>query len=300
MKRRAFTLIELITVMAIILVLMGMIAAVVYSQNSKQVVANGSTALVGWFKTAQAYALRDQKPYGVRFSIASSQQITTAQYIEQPADWVGPTGATLTAVPTGGQSFSVTASAGDFTGGFSATAQYPIQSGDYLEVGNQIAFISGVAGPKQLNCSWMAGDNVGMWTFSGRSDWRIVRQPTTMLGSDILALPNGVCIDTATSCFAPPAAQYKSVLPVNGTTIDVLFAPSGSVITPGVTQDVRFWLRDSTLPTGNTFAGEQFIVSVGTRTGLISVQPVDVRMDSTNTFYKSPYTFLQDGRSSGF
>ena len=55
----------------------------------------------------------------------------------------------------------------------------------------------------------------------------------------------------------------------------------------GTTGKVILWVRD---PTG-TDTGEETLVTVYTRTGVITAQPVNVNGD--------PYLYVKDGRSSG-
>lgn len=296
-RRPGFTLIELITVIGIILLLASMIVGVAYTGSNKQVTANGSSALVGWLKTAQAYALRDQKPYGLRLRPTTNpdpnlnQLVYSFQYIEQPPDWIGPVGGTVASTCVG-STISITGTSVDFTGGGTS----PIKAGDYFECnGGQICVITGVGpGTTKISATMQPGDTAAMWTFSGSSDFRIVRQPQAMIGADMLALPNGVAVNPLANTNVTPSSQLPS--PVNGN-IDILFAPNGSVITPGVPgRDIRLWVVDTNQPgfsqAATSFTGTPLIVTVAVRTGLISVQFVG---PSGN-----PYQFVSDGKSSGF
>jgi prepilin-type N-terminal cleavage/methylation domain-containing protein len=300
-RRPGFTLIELITVVAIIIVLAGMIVGVAYTGSNKQITANGSSALVGWLKTAQAYALRDQKPYGLRLRADGSGIVTSFQYIEQPPEWVGPVGSTISSA-CAGQVATITGSGVDFSGGIGGSPgpTWAIQPGDYVECrGGQICRIqlpSGVVSSTQLNCDVQAGDNPlpAMWTFPGTSDFRIVRKPQAMIGADLLSLPAGVAVNTAANNVAPtsPLPPFDS----QGN-LDIIFAPNGSVITPGLPgRDMRFWVVDTTqqgfTASSNSFTGTPLIVTVAVRTGLVSVQLVG---PSGN-----PYQFVADGKSSGY
>src|SRR5262249_46812377 len=129
-RRAGFTLIELITVVGIMLVLAAMIVGVAYTGSNKQVTANGSSAIVGWLKTAQAYALRDQKPYGLRLraDTSGSGLVNSFQLIEQPSDWIGPVGSTVSSTCVG-NTISITGTGVDFTGGGTS----PIQATDFFE-----------------------------------------------------------------------------------------------------------------------------------------------------------------------
>lgn len=290
-RRAGFTLIELITVVAIMLVLAAMIVGVAYSGANKQLTTNGSTAVVGWLKTMQAYALRDQKPYGLRLRPDVNGLVTTAQYIEQPVDWVGPIGSSISAA-TAGNTVTITGAGVDFSGGFGGgfAATWPVQPGDCLECNSgKVAVINGVSNSTTLTCTLPPGDTA--WTFTGMSDFRIVRQPRAMIGADALNLPSGVAINTTAN------TTYTSQLPLTGGNIDVLFAPTGAVITSGLSgRDIRLWVVDTTqqgfTPGAASFQGEPLIVTVAIRTGMIGIQSVAPGAN--------PYAFSQDGKSSGY
>lgn len=308
-RRAAFTLVELLTVISIILVLAAMLVGVAFSGSQKQIVPNGSSNLVGWLKTAQAYALRDQKPYGLRIRADANGLITAAQYIEQPDDWRGPLGSTvtfsgLTGTETAGAPFTVTGSSGppavDFSGGIkssfaAADDHWAVRAGDFLECDSgRIAVISVVNNnTTTLQCLLPPGDSPVIWSAgSSTGNWRVVRQPRPMIGADLLSLPAGVAINTvANTTFPSPLPA-----PVSGN-IDILFSPTGAVITPGTPgRDIRLWLVDTTQqgfsPSASSFAGSPLIVTVAVRTGLISVQAVSPGAN--------PYLFVQDGKSSGY
>src|SRR4051794_36032613 len=88
-SRPGFTLIEMLTVISIMLILGAMVVAVAWTASDKKKVSNGATDLVGWIKIAQATALRDQTPNGIRLNVAGgSTLVTQIQVIDQPPDWV--------------------------------------------------------------------------------------------------------------------------------------------------------------------------------------------------------------------
>lgn len=304
-RRAGFTLIELITVIAIMLTLAAMIIAVAYTGANKQLTGNGASAIVGWCKTAQAYALRDQKPYGLRLHPdPTTGLVTNAIFIEQPEPWIGPVGSTILCDPVLPPiGFTVKADAPtDFTGGQGANATlYPIQGrsttppGDFLELPNgQIAIVEKVTGPTTMECSFMPPDTQPMWKFAGQSGWRFIRQPRAMIGADALNLAPGVAINTLPNS---NGALPQSPLPNLGGNIDIVFGPTGAVITPGLSgRDIRLWVVDTTQqgfsPGAASFQGEPLIVTIGVRTGLIGIQSV--------TPGANPYLFSQDGKTSGY
>jgi len=97
----------------------------------------------------------------------------------------------------------------------------------------------------------------------------------------------------------PPPYDHYSVISADSQfttpTYDILFAPSGSVMrTAGQTGKVMLWLRDVTqdYQTSTPTPGEQMLVVIYTRTGLIAVHPID---PNSGNFYD----FAQDGKDSG-
>ena len=87
-------------------------------------------------------------------------------------------------------------------------------------------------------------------------------------------------------------ATYGAPFPgfVGGNNVDIMFSPSGQVMTPGFVQaTINLWVRDVTQP--NEVEGDPTIVSVQRQSGLVSAHspgpPNDV------------YQYVRDGRSSG-
>jgi prepilin-type N-terminal cleavage/methylation domain-containing protein len=327
--RAGFTLIELIVVVSIIAILASLIVGVAVTASNKDKAGTGATALVGWLKEAQALALRDQKPYGLRLFVnGGTNLVSTAQLIEQPDDWMPPIGANLSSSVSGSTiTFTATfpQNTYDFSGGWggSPSVQWPVQQHDYLEWGSGTPSISAstvcvlpitpvsstaptatTAGTGVLTATLPA--DAYLYTPQGPSNWRIVRQPRIKTGDQVRALPNDVVVDLNTN------STYGSPLPYNlyaGNIVDILFAPSGAVITPGAAgQDIRLWVLDSAAQppayiaapaTVHTYAGPQFIVSVAIRTGFIQIQPVDVTGAGSGT-YTTPYSYVQTPINSGF
>ena len=85
----------------------------------------------------------------------------------------------------------------------------------------------------------------------------------------------------------PGAARLLAAIPVSlpqgaaGASVDVLFSPSGAVITPSLTQDkVLLWVRqpDTQSPNqggnpNNVFSGTPTIIAVFAQTGLVGAYP---------------------------
>jgi hypothetical protein len=143
---------------------------------------------------------------------------------------------------------------------------------------------------------------------NGTSNFRIVRGPR-VVGTELLTLPDNTFIDLQTNVlYNNPLPNLANVNANAGTAetgiegadagtqgtglgttfIDILFSPSGQVITPGVaTSNLHLWVRcpveaDANDPTKSAYAGApgngQFygsptIVSVFVRTGFVGAYP---------------------------
>lgn len=116
--------------------------------------------------------------------------------------------------------------------------------------------------------------------------YRIRRAPR--IGSEEqLQLPKDIVVDLTTN-----VTYLNGPLPVNVSgDIDILFSPSGAMITPGFNQEfLALWVRDKTT-VNPPFEGSPTLISIHTRTGLISAHP-------PNDSGSDPYSFIKDGRAN--
>ncbi|MFO0969313.1 MAG: type II secretion system protein [Gemmataceae bacterium] len=267
-RRSAFTLVEMLVVIAIIGILTAMAVFLFPSFTSKKAALNGSVSLQGWLYQAKMMAFRDGAPRGLRLINDGSGMITECQYIEAPEDFVaGPlqTGASASQVMIGGGV--------DVTQGTVDQNFWLVQPGDYLE-------IQGLGLPHQITgCSFSGGFSVltlaSPVPYSiaapGTTLYRITRAPR-LLGEETLKLPDGIGIDLTTNT-APPGNPYG--LPGNPVPLtphlDILFSPSGKIVTPGVTTDfIALWVRDITLNFNDANQPQPAIIAVHTRSGLVA------------------------------
>jgi prepilin-type N-terminal cleavage/methylation domain-containing protein len=150
------------------------------------------------------------------------------------------------------------------------------------------------------------------------TNYRIISQPRRLPGEQLLQLPDNVGIEWRKRSIAAPAypvlTDYSRNLPGNWSPdaddrtspalpaaltaldplhLDILFAPSGAVISPGATNNqILLWVRDLTKDnTANILAGGAALIAVQPRTGFIAAHPVSSGAD--------PYEFTKDARSSG-
>jgi len=301
-RRAGFTLVELLVAMGIIVLLTGLLVAMLPSLASQTAEANGAANLQGWLNVARQKAIRNQSPFGLRLFIpdVTTMYVTNCQYIEQPDDFASgstpngggapvaqvqvTTATTLVANDTinfapaiaGGQNV-------DLTGGFgigSDPSLWPVQLGDFVEINSSglMHRITAIPTPIQLVLATGTPNPIG----TGTTNWRILRAPRP-IGEEQLALPTGVIVDLSAATsgygFVPPLFSLTNNGVVVGGYADVLFSPSGSVITPGAPQQAftALWVRQpDTSPNGNPnnpFAGTPTVIAVFQGTGLVAAYP---------------------------
>ncbi len=285
-QRSAFTLVEMLVVIGIILVLATLTVLFMPRIMERQRATEGARLVHGWLLTARERAKRDQIPRGVRL-LYDSGFARSLVYIEQPDDF---TGGTLIANGT----TTVTFTGVDFTGGFVAPALWLVQPGDFLEVPSP-AFSQSQVFQIVNPITGSSLTTIRPVPLQTTQNYRIGRFPRLSIGEAVLQLPQNVAIDLTdptTGLFNPILGRSRITPEANGY-LNILFAPSGEVLGKGAsTGKIILWVRDISQ---DNLEGDQTLIAVYTRTGMIAAQPAD---PSNN--YATPYTFTQDGRSSGF
>ena len=113
----------------------------------------------------------------------------------------------------------------------------------------------------------------------------------------MLQLPTSIVIDLNLN------NTYGNVLPLTQSStgaplsLDILFAPSGTVLTPGVATDfMALWVRD--LNGSSPFQMGPTLITVYVRSGLIAAHSVNDGGNPANPpTGTDPYLFVKDGRS---
>jgi hypothetical protein len=225
----------------------------------------------------------------------------------------------------------------DFQGGAANQDEWPVQPGDYLEVygGGQVHLITSVNqyaipnppnaanslpnppfpdnnGPTSPTPPYPQQQYVGLLTLKTApanswvpgmqtqpqytTQYRIIRAPRVLRGEQDLQMPASVAIDLSTNFLC------GNQLPIDRLgNIDILFAPSGSVVGRAPTgPSIILWVRDVTKD--QVTDGDPTVVTTYVRTGFIAAHPVDIQ--GYQNFLlgvpgATPYTFTLDGRSSG-
>jgi type II secretory pathway pseudopilin PulG len=312
--RTGFTLVEMLVVMGFLLVLATLTVAIAPRFQERQKVAKAADQLQGWLLIAKQRAKNDRAPTGVRIYVPSNQPLLSNQplatdlaYIQRPDDFrpgANPGGGfrwAQIAVPNPGNQVVLTPPPplqtlpADFAGGAAPSnkALWPVQPGDYLEIkgGGLLHQIVAPVLPNQLQVF-----SPFPYAIAPTDDYRIIREPRLLQGETPLQLAQDVAIDFAPSPYPLYATSNTSLgfprLVQANTPLDILFAPSGALLKPVATGDkIMLWLRDPTQDAKNP--GDQILITIQVRTGLIAAHPVDPPPST------DPYSFAKDPRSSG-
>jgi prepilin-type N-terminal cleavage/methylation domain-containing protein len=302
--RSAFTLIELLIVISLIVVIAGIGFLTVPLFTSQQRASSNASIIVAWLGDAKVQALKDQRSTGVRFVLDPNNPnfVREMYYVQTPDDFTGgmgnpAAGLYLNANPLPSNSLSFTTDV-DFTGGLTNAADWPVQPGDFLEINGggllyQITSVNPSANPLTNTLTVSRQAVVGQAT----SVWRVIRQPRRVPGEDSLTLNGNAVIDlnVGVSKNVPlrtvpiPGSNPPAFQPY----YEILFAPNGGVVGRGTNTSnaIILWVRDSTqaLPTDN----EPVLISIQVRTGFIGTYQVDLTPGG------DPYSFTRDSRASG-
>jgi prepilin-type N-terminal cleavage/methylation domain-containing protein len=331
-QRTAFTLIEMLVVLALMLILAALAVAFVPKLSERARAARGGEQLQQWLLVARQWAKRDRVPTGLRLQPGQSlpnratplaKYVTDLQYIQRPEDLYFPNSIIKPAGPH--DQVRIVGANIDFYGGVGQGAQvspgpppvysnqglWLVQPGDYLEIqgGGQLHRIlallsSGNVAQKSdiLLLHPVVNGTFDARNFTPTSRYRIIRSPRILPGEPALQLPQDIAIDLTKNDPPPPPAGapntcYGNPLQANVLgSIDILFSPAGSVL--GQPSDkVILWVRDVTQDAAAP--GDQTLITVFVRTGFIAAFPVDLDFDATTGRYVDPYSFTRTGRSSG-
>jgi len=219
-RRRGFTMIELIVVMAIILILATLAVALLPRFFEQQKATKGAGMLQGWLLLAKQRALRDRAPTGLRLDVDANNptQVTSLHFIQQPDDY------------TGGMLVSASGTNAAFSG-VDFTTYQDVQAGDHLEIrGCGLTYTIAQAGSSSLQLTTAISPPLAP---GGTSEYRIMRQARLLTSEPPLLLPDDIAIDLNLSGidFGPdgsPQNPFSQMLSQGS--IDILFTPAGGII----------------------------------------------------------------------
>jgi prepilin-type N-terminal cleavage/methylation domain-containing protein len=296
-KRSAFTLVELLVAMSIVVTIATMAVLLMPHITERTKATRAADNLQEYLLIARQTSLRNANPCGLRLIIdPGTNFVRTLQYIEQPGALQG---GQLYYIPGVQTQVDIVGLDGSGGLGLNNPTIWPVQPGDYLQIQQgPWLLITGVTpnignSPVDtvlttLSSAWPGG-TIPLQPPQYTTDFKIFRAPRPRPGEDPLVLPTDIVIDMNVNMSQPP--------PIPGTNYDIMFAPSGPVIgTLGATTGkIILWVRDSTQDPANP--GHQALITVYTRTGLIAAHPVNQAPGPGG--FVDPYFYTRDPRNSG-
>jgi prepilin-type N-terminal cleavage/methylation domain-containing protein len=310
LERRAFTLVELLVVIALILVIAAIGIMTIPLLQSQQKATQNASQIAAWLGNAKAIALRDQRPTGLRFvpDPDNPNFIREVYLIQTPDDFTGGTiqyantASHLNPAPPDNSGLWIRIAGANFYGGFGGknVLDHPVQDGDYLEINGggllyQIVQV-GVTQPDGTvvsnNLLKLSRPAIDVEFNHQTTRYRIIRQPRRITGEDSLTLTGNVAIDYGMSRNLPPRQVNVAFGKPPQVVYEILFAPNGGVIGRGTvaSDKIILWVRDSTKP--NPTDNDPVLVSVQVRTGFIGTYEVDQTSGD-------PYSNARDPQAGG-
>lgn len=309
MARRAFTLVEMLVVLALVLVLATLLIAFGPRMAEKHKAAAGADQLQQWLLIAKQRALRDRSPTGLRLipDTDNPSFVRKLRYVQLPADlrFQRPMSVSAGSAPGrfdyvdlgAGPGENFRAGSADLPG-YTDPAFWTVQPGDFIQFPDLTvhkiggadstgAVIGTPVTPTRLQLNWSGAPASPI---NSSTLFSIFRSSRPILGEQELLLPEDIVIDLGTNTtYAVPLYQGFSGYP------EIVFGTDGPMINTPLNGKAILWVRDVTQGTA-----EQTLIVVYGRTGFIAAHQVDVTPSQTVPGqYANPYSFTQDGRSSG-
>jgi prepilin-type N-terminal cleavage/methylation domain-containing protein len=322
-RRPAFTLIELMVVVFIIMVLASIVLAFLPSRQSR-LAAQGADQLQTFIASARSRALRDQAPRGVRLiptTVNGHSVFTEFELVEVPEPYAPGVALSIPAESAPGGPAGRKKGAGGAGGAVVASVNDPnlinvVQAGDFLELmvgsgsihriasaptpsttfpgGYDVTLVSAVApsytvpeaAMAPLNLSNVPATSSAANTASGT--FRFIRQARPLMGEPAFQLPNTVYVHPILSAAQAKTGTSAGSLNIpqsyDGSHWEIVFAPSGQVIN-ATGGRIVLWVADEIGVSRPT------LLTIYSRTGSVSAQ---AEGPASNLF-----AYTQDGRSSG-
>jgi prepilin-type N-terminal cleavage/methylation domain-containing protein len=239
-RRRAFTLVELLLVIGIILVLAAL-AAAAYPDISLGVrAASGADRLQSWLLNAKMRAKRDGRPTGLRLITFTPTGTfvfcNQMMYVQQPDDYAQGrcTGLTTPATPAGAVQATITGNINASQYGASGTEDlFDVMPGDYFELygggpvrqiwtgGSSIVYnavpntTTLTFNPNNFPTSPVNGSSSSpgvptTFATGALPNYRIIRQPRPLPGEPLLNFPEGIGIDLTVYQSSPTTLAYSN------------------------------------------------------------------------------------------
>lgn len=302
-RRRAFTLVEMLAVIVLILILTTLAVAIIPNLSDKRAAARAADQFQGWLLQARSRAQRDQQPTGLHLIVDPDGLCRRMEFVQQPdalqlrrAGQVIP----VTLRPAATNNALPTIQFGQFDSSFDA-----FRPGDLVQI------------KESVQDGWYRIDSIpqnpdGTPNYFGpipvvggaviaqaqTSQYSVIRRWRPLAGEPILELPKGTCIDI-TKNLQPPTptpdidSHYGRPVPIISGEVVVLFTPAAGLIDAAGARPA-FWIRHE------ENKGEPTLIYVVASNGSVGAHPVnDELVPGMQNRKVRPFLFVEDGQGSG-
>ena len=274
-NRRAFTLVELLVVMSIIIVLAGLLL-LFNPKSQKRLAAQGADQLQTYLASARSRALRDNVPSGVRLLADAGGNFREFQFVQSP-DPFNPVDPSKVSPNQSKMTVNQGTGTANFANCFSLTGS--VQKGDMLEIVSGSGSIHRIVSPDPQAAGSVNLASIPPSALTSNlsllQGFRFIRQPQPLIGEGTLMMPKSVLVS--------PSASLNMPVNFNGQP-EIIFAPSGQVIN-ATAGHIVLWVTDDDGISSPT------LLTIYSRTGGIAALPSGPP--------GSLYLYTQDGHGSG-
>jgi len=287
-----FTLVELLVVMTIMVVFGALAAAFYPSLKADNAVSRVSTLVQSNFLAARQRAKRDRVPTGIRMQLDADGRCSQMLLVQKPEDLnFNPLG-NITNSANGALTFSFSLQQSDYE-----DLVFPYDCVVNNSTGESL-LISSVKGNVANYNSKFSVPNFNSLPFS---DYRVIRMPRTIPGENKIDIPDEYEISLSRYGFITTGKESfaRSNLPIStlgGGTYDIIFDPTGTVSSPGLSGDAVLWLHKFTNPP--TDFSSDALICIRKINGKVAAFPVD-RINLSQPEDSSPFGFTKDPRNEG-
>ena len=289
LRRKAFTLVELLVAIGI-MVILAALALAFSPKTESRLAAQGADQLQTYIASARARAMRDNVLSGIRLIPDGNNNFSEFQFIQAPEPFV----------PGGTVTIQAGAMTATFNGNLSLAGS--VQQGDLLEIMYGIGSVSRLSANPSANSATLLSTPpaAAVSALNNYPSYRFIREPRPLMGETTLQMPLNVRVNNTsatvngTTYSAPNSTPSQlNVTSFQGAT-DIIFSPSGQVVN-ATSGRIVLWVDDGL---GNTAVSSSIspptLLCIYARTGGVAAHPVN-----TDTSLGGVYFFTQDGKSSG-
>ena len=296
-KTSGFTLVELLVVMTIMVVFASLTAAFYPSLKADNAISRVSTMVQSNFVAARQRAKRDRVPTGIRMQLDADGRCTQLLLVQKPEELNVNTLGNISAAA------GVITFVNDLRQDGYEDLIFPYDcvvnnsSGESLAV---TGINQGLNPADKKQAFYEQNFSIPNFNQTPFSDYRVIRTPRTIPGENKVDIPDEYEISLIRS--KDILASYdrpRSNLPVStlgSSTFDIIFDPTGTLSSLGLSGDAVLWLHKFT--SEPTDFSKDALICIRKINGKIGVFSVD-RINTTNPGDSSPFGFTKDPRNEG-